>query len=86
MTRLKVACVSTNTNSFGLRGSIFVSDDGRGYEAAANDLNLKPEGAVTTVPAGVTVENHLTALGYELPRRLDPDPPPGAVREVWGQG
>lgn len=40
----RVAAVSTNTNSFGLRQMIMVSRSGHTYKACFNSLNVKDKG------------------------------------------
>lgn len=79
----KVASVSSNYNAFGLKGIIVLARDGEAYEAAANDLNVKPKGAVVRVPVRGGVASFVK-LGWEIPRKLDAVAPPAVVSEVWG--
>lgn len=76
--QFKVAAVTENTNSFGLRGMVLISSDGTAYEVAANHLNVKNPGDVVSVPFPI----NWAKLGYELPRQL-PKAPPEVIREVW---
>lgn len=82
--KLKVASVSANHNSFGLRGMILVSDNGQAWEVAANDINVKAKGDVINSPIDTSGEPTFYGFGFEIPRRLQPDPPAGVVAEVWG--
>lgn len=79
----KVASVSSNRNSFGLRGMILVARDGEAWQVAANNLNEKKKGTVLRVPTfgGKADFSHLE---FEVPERLS-DAPPGVVKEVWGK-
>ena len=81
---LRVVAVSTNHNSFGLRAVVFVARDGQAFEVAADDLHLPRVGDVLAVPTRPGLGLDWGGLGFELPRRLEPDPPPEVVREVWG--
>lgn len=83
--RLKVASVASNTNSFGLRGMILISEDGQAWEVAANYINEKKKGDVIATTIDRAGEPTFNGFGFELPRRLQPDPPVGVVREIWGQ-
>lgn len=83
--KLKVVSVSSNHNSFGLRGMILISDNGQGWEAAANDLNVKAKGDVVNVRTLDNGEPDFSGLGFEIPHRLNPDPPAKLMKEVWGK-
>ena len=81
--KLKVITVSTNANSFGLRSMILLADNGQGYQALTNDLNLRPAGTVMEInPAHTTeelaIKSHLIRCGYECIQRL-PDANQGVV-------
>lgn len=78
----KVAAVSSNMNSFGLKGMILVARDGEAYQVGANSMNLKRQGSVLRVPGRATARN-FAALGFEIPERLPPAPRK-VVAEVWG--
>jgi len=82
MVQLKVVAVSSNHNSFGLRNMILIGDNGQGWQAAANDLNVKPRNAILTVPDGQSIPTFLTLQSFEIPRQLA-DPPAELLAEVW---
>lgn len=83
--RLKVIAVSSNHNSFGLRSMILISDNGQGWQALANDLNVKAKGTVFEIPEDQSVSTFLCLQSFECTRRLDPDPPRKLTQEVWGK-
>lgn len=85
----KIVAVSSNTNSFGLNQIVLVSRTGEGW-AVCKSLYIPEErqrwshGNVINVPTDETLTDrdwHL--LGVEIPRRLSPDAPPKALREIW---
>lgn len=76
----KVAAVSMNRNSFGLRSMVVVAPDGEAYRVLSNDLNIKREGQVLLVEQRDGWSN-FAALGYEVPEKL-PTAPPDVVKEV----
>lgn len=78
----KVASVSDNTNSFGLRGMILIAADGEAYEVGASSLYVKTKGDVVHVPVVGKAGRNFGTLGLEIPRRL-PDAPAGVIEEVW---
>jgi len=85
-----VASVSSNCNSFGLRGMILMARDGETWQVGANSLNVKEKGdalAVPMTPAKMfTYDGDLanwSGFGFEIPRRL-PDAPSNVVEEVLG--
>jgi hypothetical protein len=80
---LKVASVSSNRNSFGLRGMILVAKNGRAFQVAANDVNVKKKGDLLTVIDIKALEG-LSAYGFEVPEELKAAPP-NVVKEVWGE-
>jgi RecG-like helicase len=82
--QLKVVAVSTNHNSFGLRNMIFIGDNGEGWQAAANDLNVRSKGDVLRIPDDGDIGLHLAGFNFEIPSRLNPDPPAKLMKEVWG--
>ncbi len=85
MVQLKVVAVSSNLNSFGLRNMVFVGNNGQGWEAAANELNVKEKGDVLTIPEGQSITTFLVSQSFELVRHLTPSPPPEVMEEVWGK-
>jgi len=82
MVKLKVVALSSNRNSFGLRNMIMIGDNGQGWQAAANDLNLKPRNTVLTVPEGQSIPTFLTLQSFEIPSQLA-DPPAELLADVW---
>jgi len=81
--RLKVVAVSSNHNSFGLRNMVFITDHGQGWQAAANDINVRKQGDILQVPDEGDIGLHLTAFNFEIPERIHPNPPAGLLQEVW---
>ncbi len=73
-----VAARSTNTNSFGLRGFIFVADDGEAWEAASGFKDHRV-GDRVTVPV---VNGEADFVGYECQRPFL-KAPPDAVQAIW---
>ena len=84
MKSFKVVAVSTNHNSFGLRGVVLVARDGQAFEIGSNDLHLPRQGDVLGVPTEPGLGLDWGRLGFEIPRELDPPAPPEVVRRVWG--
>jgi hypothetical protein len=82
MITLQVIAVSLNTNSFGLRNQIFIGDNGKGYQAAASQLNVRKQGDILEVP-GSTDNDVLTFFvrqGFELGSVLPGPTPESASR------
>ena len=80
MTTYVVAARSQNTNSFGLRGYIFVDINGNACEAASGHFNHY-EGDRVSVRDG-DPERAFANAGYEIPHAR-PKAPPNVVKEVW---
>lgn len=80
--RLKVAAVSINRNSFGLRSVVLISETGEGWQALSNDLYLPTEGEVVET-GDLDVATALIAKNWECPERKLPDPPTDVVAIVW---
>ena len=93
--RYKVAAMSSNTNSFGLRSVILVSPECQGWQVLSNDLNLPERGTefVVNIPSvkflkakGTTADEYVascwTGKGWERPERL-PDCPIVVARAVF---
>ena len=70
MIQLRVLAVSTNHNAFGVRNMILIGDNGKGWQAAANDLNVKKTGDVIVVPDTGNVTEHLARMQFEIPSEL----------------
>lgn len=83
--RLKVVALASNTNSFGLRGVTLISSHGQCWEVASPALHVPRLEEIIEVPRWSSIEEVLTRRGFELIRRLQPDPPPAAIAEVWGE-
>lgn len=73
----KVISVSSNTNSFGLRGVIFATKSGEAYEVGMNYLSIGT--GMNEIKTGtilsIEVNDKLNlvsipGIGYELPRKL----------------
>lgn len=77
----KVAAVSSNRNSFGLRSMVVVAPDGEAYRVCSNGVNVKREGDVLRVERQDGGWN-FSALGYEVPEKL-PNAPSEVVKERW---
>ncbi len=73
-----VAARSTNTNSFGLRGFIFVADDGDAWEAASGFKDHRV-GDRVTIPV---VNGEADFVGYECQRPFL-KAPPDVVQAIW---
>lgn len=83
MVQLKVIAVSSNHNSFGLRNMVMIGDNGQGWQAAANDLNVKPKDTILRIPEGQDIPTFLTLQSFEIPSEL-PAPNAAVMKEVWG--
>jgi hypothetical protein len=83
--RWKVISVSRNYNAFGLRGMVLIGDNGQGWEVAANDINIKAVGDILCGPDRGDAGMYFTSLGFEIPRRLRPDPPAAVVEELFAE-
>ena len=89
--RVKVVSISSNTNSFGLRGHILVARDGAAFEGGLNHLHNLTVGQTINldVKTDLPLDRFpaLTAMagyGFEIPRRLPHDAPPGVLKKIWG--
>lgn len=86
--RFRVVAVSDNTNSFGLRGIVTISEDGRGWEAAKSispsHKQYQP-GDEFTLPVNGSGVPNWEAGGFEIPRELTPQPSAALVRECFGK-
>ena len=75
-----VAARSQNTNCFGLRGYIFVANDGTAVEAASGHKEHYEGDRVQVGGSGTTGD--FSMAGYEIPYDR-PKAPPNVVKEVW---
>lgn len=79
----KVAAVSSNTNSFGLRQMILVSEDGMTFTSCFNYLNVKKAGDIVQGIVN-TNENKVHAMfkGGELTEMVA-TAPRSIIKELW---
>lgn len=77
----KVAAVSSNMNSFGLRQFIMVANDGAACKALGNSVRVERYKAGRSV--SIVNLDSLTALGFECPEWIPGVAPPEVVREVF---
>ena len=97
-TSFRVVSVSSNLNSFGLRGHIMISRSGVAYEAVRSDFGGNPRlknGDDVRIPTTVLIEGegeervevsreyNFGSQSFELPRRLEA-PPAEVLRAVFG--
>jgi hypothetical protein len=80
----KVASKSENWNSFGLIGYIMIARDGEAWEVGKTFSFPWNKGQIIDVPLDLNSIPVWSSLSCEIPRRLEPDAPPGVVKEVWG--
>ena len=80
MTTYVVAARSQNTNSFGLRGYIFVDINGNACEAASGHFEHY-EGDRVEVQSG-DPETAFANAGYEIPHNRPKAPPP-VIKQIW---
>ena len=78
----RVFLVSSNANSFGLRGMLLVAADGEAWEVGANHLYVKERGSTVHVPCPCGYGRSFSELGYEIPTQL-PVAPKAIVDKVW---
>ena len=83
----KVVTVSSNTNSFGLRGFICVAKDGHAFQAAAGSINVPKKDTILRIPFLLDREGNPTQSlnypgGFEIPERLE-NCPVDVVKEIW---
>jgi hypothetical protein len=74
--------VTSNRNSFGLKGFVAIAKDGTAFEAAANDLNLPKLNEFIDVPLDDSGRVNYSKRGWEIPRDL-PKPPKKLIRDVF---
>lgn len=82
----KLASLSSNTNSFGLRGAVLVARDGDAWEVGINHLavdHLRSNGNKVTLD--VDDEGHIhgsPVFSFEIPRKF-PKAPPEVIRQLF---
>lgn len=79
----KVVTVSSNTNSFGLRGMVLMAEDGEAWEVGVSNIYEKSKNATIYLPVvdGKT-EVPCGHFQCEIPRQL-PKAPKNVIQEVW---
>lgn len=78
----KVAAVSSNTNSFGLKQMIVMTADGDTWKVHANQLNVREVGELIEV--SVTDDRpQWELLGFEIPSHVGEKAPEAIIKEVW---
>ena len=80
--QFKVVSVSSNANSFGLRGMILMAADGEAWQVAANHLLVRRHKAGDTL---AVPDHDFTAFGFELPEQL-PNAPAKVLEQLWPNG
>ena len=80
----KVIAVSSNHNSIGLRNHVMVAKDGESWSAGKSIASKRPnqQGDIIIVPY-TNGHPQWAALGFQIPKRLEPDAPPNVLKEVW---
>ena len=78
----KVASVSDNANSFGLRGHVLVAEDGEAWEVGITGQFAKKHGETVRLNLDHDGTPDWAWFGAEIPRKL-PDAPRNVVNEVW---
>ena len=86
--RIKVVAKSSNQNSFGLWGMVWMTEGGRAWQTAGNDLNVKEQDTIINVSDrgrwdDQIIEDRFRQMGFELVERLLPDPSPQLLAQVW---
>lgn len=84
----KVVAVSSNMNSFGLRGVVLVAKDGEAWQGGVNYLYVPKQGDIIRLIFRETSTGALSKYpqfpsGWEIPERL-PDAPAEVVKEAFG--
>lgn len=81
--RLKVAAVSSNQNSFGLKQMLLFTEHGKAWRVLANSVGVRKVNDILTIPDDTDIATELTKKGFECPER-SPDPSLQVMQEVWG--
>jgi len=84
----KVVAVSSNTNSFGLRGVVLVAKDGEAWQGGVSHLYVPKQGDIIRLIFREKSQGELEAypqfpFNCEIPERL-PDAPAEVVKEAFG--
>lgn len=78
----KVASVSDNSNSFGLRGHVLVAEDGEAWECGITGQFSKKKGDLVTLRYDDAGALDWAWFGAELPKSLG-TAPRNVVNEIW---
>lgn len=80
----KVAMVSSNSNSFGLRNMILIAKDGEAWSVCASAMHFREKGTTIHIPLTEWLETQIVSSKYpfELPNKL-PRAPVNVVEEAW---
>jgi hypothetical protein len=80
--QFKVAALSSNLNSFGLRNHVLIAEDGEAWQAAASHTNVRAKGEIVRAVLDRNDVPDFSYLGFEIPSKL-PNAPRNVVNEVW---
>lgn len=83
--KLKVAAVSSSSNSFGLRGHVLIGRSGLAIELGLNHLNSLKAGQVVSIPVSKSDVKSKDAFAYAASRKLGGEisrPLPRAPKKV----
>ena len=81
--KFKVVSISTNANSFGLKGVMIVSKSGLAFEVAVGSIYVQKQGDVWNVL--LTDKRNISkieGINYELPRSV-PAPSQDVIDAIW---
>ena len=78
----KIVSVSSNRNSFGLRGMVIVARDGEAWQVGTSNIQSKKAGDFISINISETGERDFAEWGFEIPEKLPP--PPAAVLAELG--
>lgn len=79
----KIAAISSNTNSFGLKEFIMGAQNGTTYKACKyNSIGYFKVGDIVEVPVNENLIPQFGMRGFEIPRKVD-NCPPKVVKEIW---
>lgn len=86
---IKVVSISSNANSFGLKGHVLVAKDGEAWEVGRSAYTTEPYkvGDIITVEYPDTMKPEARSPlwyrgGFEIPRKLDTCPPK-LLKQFW---
>jgi hypothetical protein len=87
--QFKVALVSSNTNSFGLKNHILIARDGTAYSACKTAQFAHQKGDIVEIEC-TTPGNffNFSKAGFELPQNMEltnGKPSQALINEIWGE-